>query len=154
MTGPADLTVHATCVVIGEAGILIRGRSGAGKSTLGLRLIATAFGRDRFAALVADDRVALAARGGRLVARPVTPLAGWLEVRGSGIVRLAHEPACRVRLVVDLMDDPARLPDPDGLTAEILGVRLPRCVPPDRHAAESVVALRFRGTDDTIMTEV
>ena len=32
-------TVHATCVVIGEAGVLLRGPSGSGKSTLARRLV-------------------------------------------------------------------------------------------------------------------
>lgn len=151
---PSGSTVHATCVVAGEAGILIRGASGAGKSTLALRLIAGALDRDRFVRLVADDRVALAARGGRLIARPVAPLAGLLEVRGTGILGLAYEPACLVRLVVDLLADPPRLPDRHDLTAEILGIRLPRCMPPDRLSAESAVALRIRVQDDTFMTEV
>src|SRR5690606_32729552 len=71
-------TIHATCVALGDTGILLRGRSGSGKSDLALRLI------DGGALLVADDRVALSLEGGRVIARPPAALAGYLEVRGVG----------------------------------------------------------------------
>src|SRR5215212_9422518 len=99
------MRIHATCVVIGEAGILIRGASGAGKSSLAGAL------PGRFGRLVGDDRVEIAALNGRLVARPVKPIEGRLELRGLGIVGLAHEPAAVVRLVVDCAAEaPARPP--------------------------------------------
>ena len=84
------MRIHATCVVIGEAGILIRGASGAGKSSLARALLAGAALAGRFGRLVGDDRVEIAALNGRLVARPVKPIEGRLEVRGVGIVGLAH----------------------------------------------------------------
>ena len=37
---PLPSTIHASAVVIGETGVLIRGASGAGKSTLARSLIA------------------------------------------------------------------------------------------------------------------
>ena len=46
------------------------GKTGTGKSTLALALIALASQAGRFARLVADDRVELVAKGGRLLARP------------------------------------------------------------------------------------
>ena len=64
MTAP---TVHATAIVIGETGVLIRGRSGSGKSSLALALVARVRLAGGFAAFVADDRVALAPAGGRSV---------------------------------------------------------------------------------------
>ena len=55
---PAGWTaLHATAVVVGESGVLLRGPSGAGKSSLALALIWAARERAGFAALVADDRV-------------------------------------------------------------------------------------------------
>ena len=64
-----------------------------------------------FARLVGDDRIALAAAHGRLLARPAQALAGLIEVRGLGIRRLAHEPVAVVGLVVDLAGPEAeRLP--------------------------------------------
>ncbi|MFL4972164.1 MAG: HPr kinase/phosphorylase, partial [Microvirga sp.] len=87
------MRIHATCVVIGEAGILIRGASGSGTSSLAGALLAGAALAGRFGRLVGDDRVEIAVLNGRLVARPVKPIEGRLEVRGIGIVALAHEPA-------------------------------------------------------------
>ena len=48
---------------------------------------------------------------GRLLARPAEALAGLIEVRGVGILRLAHEASAVVGLVVDLAAaDAERLP--------------------------------------------
>ena len=86
-------TVHASAVLVGARAVLIRGPSGAGKSRLALELIEAArAGYLLFARLVADDRVHLEAVGGRLLVRPAEALAGLIEVRGVGILRLAHEP--------------------------------------------------------------
>ena len=78
------LTVHAACVVLGEAGVLIRGESGAGKSSLALGLIEAAPAHGLFGALVADDRVRITCAHGRLVARPHPAIAGRIELRGLG----------------------------------------------------------------------
>ena len=96
-------TVHASAVLVGARAVLIRGPSGAGKSRLALDLIeAGRAGRLRFARLVGDDRVHLESAGGRLLVRPAAALAGLIEVRGVGILRLDHEPCAVVGLVVDL----------------------------------------------------
>lgn len=119
--------VHASCAVVGETGILIRGASGTGKSTLARRLVEAARRDGRHAALVADDRVRLAAAGGRLVGRPVPAIAGLLEVRGLGILRTPYEPAARIRLVVDCLTAlPERMPEDADLWATVEGIRLPR----------------------------
>ncbi|MFD1704302.1 HPr kinase/phosphorylase [Methylopila henanensis] len=120
------MTEHATCVVVGDAGVLIRGRSGAGKSSLALELLDRAERDGRFARLVADDRVTLSVHGGRLVAAPPAALAGLIEIRGVGIVRRACLPGAVVRLVVDLVEVPERLPPDEALSASIGGVALPR----------------------------
>lgn len=126
MSGRAT-TLHAGCVVIGEAGILIRGASGAGKSQLALRLIDDAERRGLHARLVADDRVRLSRHAERLVARPHPAIAGLVELRGVGLAAMPYAPAAVVRLVVDLVPEaPERLPDPQALEAEILGIVLPR----------------------------
>ena len=119
--------VHATVVAVGEAGILIRGASGCGKSTLALALITLAAQAGRFARLVADDRVELAATGGRLVARPVAPLEGIIERRGLGLTPEPHTGAVVIRLIVDLAaDEPARMPEPEDLVDSLAGIDLPR----------------------------
>jgi HPr kinase/phosphorylase len=121
--------IHATALVIGEAGILIRGPSGAGKSRLALEIIAEATRRGLFAQLVGDDRVAIEARAGRLIARGHPTIAGQIESRGEGIVDLAYESSVVVRLVLDLggaaEPSPPRFPLPDARTA-LKGLFLPQ----------------------------
>ena len=121
-------TVHASAVLVGTRAVLIRGPAGTGKSRLALALIdAGRAGRLRFARLVADDRVELAAAGGRLIASAPENIRGLLEVRGLGVRRLAAEPRAVVGLVVDLQAaDAERLPAGAALSAEINGITLPR----------------------------
>lgn len=110
------------------AGVLLLGPPGAGKSEMVLRLMDHGF------VLVADDRVEI--NDG--FARPAHGLAGLLEVRGLGILRLPHLPLARLRLAVVLgaaperLPTPARHPDPD----------LPLiALDPARPAAARIVAL-------------
>jgi HPr kinase/phosphorylase len=120
-------TVHASAVLVGTRAVLIRGASGVGKSRLALELIESARrGSLLFARLVGDDRVHLQAAGGRLLVHSVEALAGLIEVRGVGIVRLPYEPSAVVGLVVDLAADAERLPDAKERQAVLEGVSLPR----------------------------
>ncbi len=127
MTGSAA-TVHASAVLVGARAVLIRGPSGSGKSQLVLDLIeAGRVGALVFSRLVADDRVHLEAVGGRLLARPAEALAGLIEVRGIGLLRVAQEPCAVVGLVVDLAAaDAERLPDSAQRKTQIDGVELSR----------------------------
>jgi serine kinase of HPr protein (carbohydrate metabolism regulator) len=124
--------VHAVALVVGEHGLLIRGASGSGKSTLASGLVAEARRADRFGRLVADDTVGLAARGGRLVARAHPLTAGLAERRGVGIVEVAHEAACVVRLVVDLVDaaETIRLPELRDASVMLIGITVSRLAVP------------------------
>jgi serine kinase of HPr protein (carbohydrate metabolism regulator) len=121
---PQTACLHASCVALDGEAVLIRGASGSGKSALALRLI------DAGGVLVADDRTIVTAGSGpdgRLRASAPAAIAGRLEVRGLGIVRLAHAPA-PVGLIVDLAPAAAidRMPAPDDLMHELCGTRLPR----------------------------
>ncbi len=137
---PGETTLHATCIVLGEDGILIRGASGSGKSSLALDLIARTTLAKRFARLVSDDRVHLSGHSGRLVARAVASIAGRVEIRGIGIVEVPHEAACILRLVIDLDEAPPRMPATDTRRADILGVSLPRLTV-DPNAARRILDL-------------
>lgn len=130
--GAPPASVHGTCVLVGASGVLLRGASGAGKSRVADLLVSAARGRGRFAAHVADDRVVVRTGAGRLLARAPEALAGLWERRGEGIVPIVAERAAVLRLVVDLLpaQDIERLPPPDDLSAEILGIRLARLVFP------------------------
>jgi HPr kinase/phosphorylase len=137
-------SVHASAVLAGPRAVLIRGPSGSGKSRLALDLIeAPSTGLLPFSRLIGDDRVHLEPAGGRLLVRPAEALAGLIEVRGVGVLRLPYEPCGVVRLVVDLAAmDAERLPQDVGRKAEIEGVMLPRlAVAAGQPALPSVLAL-------------
>jgi HPr kinase/phosphorylase len=143
MTIPSG-TQHASAVLVGARAVLIRGPSGSGKSRLAYDLIeAGSTGTLRFARLVADDRVHLEAANGRLLARPAEALAGLIELRGVGLLRMPHEPSAVVGFVVDLgAADAARLPAPDRRQTEVDGITLPRlAVALDDAALPKVLAL-------------
>ncbi|MGH6888756.1 MAG: HPr kinase/phosphorylase [Rhizomicrobium sp.] len=101
------INVHATCVLLGDAGgpfgaptdagILLTGESGSGKSDLALRLIANG------AILVADDRCDLFVAGDQLRARAPRPLRGQMEIRGIGIMPMQFREEATIRLVVRLV---------------------------------------------------
>jgi HPr kinase/phosphorylase len=123
------LSLHATAVVVGEAGLLIRGRSGRGKSALALALLALCSSRGLFARLIGDDRVAVEARHGRLLVTGASRISGLIERRGFGLEPTRSEPRAVARLLVDLLDrgrKVPRLPDTDEQTIELSGVTLPR----------------------------
>jgi serine kinase of HPr protein (carbohydrate metabolism regulator) len=151
---PEGTTVHGTCVVVGEDGILIRGEPGSGKSTLAREIVERASEAGRFARLVSDDRTRLAARHGRLVAGAVAAIAGRLEVRGIGIVRVAHEPGAVVRLVVDLVPgEPPRLPEPADGSVTLCGISVPRLRGRLGPGLCGLVLERRSGFRDTLVTE-
>ena len=111
--------IHATCVANDNTAILLHGPPGCGKSDLALRLI------DDGAVLIADDRVDLSVREGRLIASAPQQIAGLLEVRGIGIVRLDYAREGIVELAFELVSPEKvdRLPSP--ATWEQLGVSIP-----------------------------
>ena len=121
-------TVHASCVSFGGRGILIRGASGAGKSRLAHILILRGPLYGFEAKLVADDRVAVNVEDGALIGRPPEPLAGLLEVRGLGLIRLPYLPQTRLDLVLDLRAEGEipRLPTAEDCEIGLNGVTLPR----------------------------
>lgn len=118
--------MHASCVVLGENGVLVLGVSGSGKSTLARLLVEAARRDGGFARLVGDDAVTVTAANGRLVARPHPAVAGLHEMRGLGLRAVAHEPAVVVRLVVEIGEAAERLPEPDALATTLVGVTVPR----------------------------
>jgi len=131
----AHVWLHASCVQLDGVGVVLLGASGVGKSDLALRLI------DAGALLVADDQLRVECGPNGLLGRAAETLAGLLEVRGLGIVRL---PYCRVSplgLVVELDAEPApRLPELSTYT--LLGIRL-RHLRLDPRQASAVAKVRL-----------
>ncbi|WP_375270454.1 HPr kinase/phosphorylase [Sphingomonas sp.] len=97
--------VHATTVAINDHGVMLIGASGAGKSDLALRLI------DRGATLVSDDYTGVARHGETLVATAPATIAGQIEIRGVGIVAVPFTSTIVVKMVVELGDEVARMPE-------------------------------------------
>ena len=95
------LRLHGTCVARDGAGVLLLGPPGAGKSDLAFRLLARGF------QLVADDQVLIE----HVIASAPVPLAGLLEVRGLGILRVPHQESAQLALTVEL-GEAERLPHP------------------------------------------
>lgn len=133
---------HATVVVVGRCGILIRGPSGSGKSMLALRIIDAAATCGLFAALVADDQAWLERAGDRLVATVPAAIAGLVEIRGFGPAAIDHEPAAVVDRVVTLVAPDAAPRVEEGASATVLGLALPELVMGQRGdaAARAVLA--------------
>jgi HPr kinase/phosphorylase len=123
--------VHGTCVALGGKGVLLLGGSGAGKSDLALRLIHDG------AVLVADDRVVLTVKASKLAASAPTTIAGLIEVRGLGILKLPVR-AATLALAVQLGDEGPRLPGEDRWTPEGLKAApsLPLLYLDGRHASD------------------
>lgn len=105
--GAEDMApVHASCVALDGAGLLILGPSGSGKSGLALDLMA------RGAALVADDRVRLRREGDSVMADVPETIRGRIEARGVGILNAQAAGPVPLTLVVDLgASETARLPE-------------------------------------------
>lgn len=145
-------SLHATCLVLGEAGVLIVGGSGTGKTSLATALIDDAQRRGAFARLVADDRVRLTASGGRLLARPHPAIAGQVERRFGGIADTVHEPAVTLRLVLDLSGTGAqRLPDAPASRADYCGISLP-CLRLPAVAPGEIPVSNLRAAMDLVRT--
>ena len=145
--------IHASCVVVGEAGVLIRGPSASGKSALARELILGAPRAARFARLVGDDRIRIANRNGRLLASALPAVAGKLEARGLGVLTMPYERSAIVRLVVDcLTEDPPRLPAKGDRHVTLCGVDLPRIAARITPGLPAILLLRLADPGDTLMT--
>ena len=113
------LLIHATAVAIEGEAILLRGASGSGKSDLALRLI------DGGARLVADDQSELVRRGERIIVRAPPALAGLIEIRGLGIIRLDALPEAPLGLIADIAAPQAIERLPPAAAEEVLGIAVP-----------------------------
>jgi len=138
-------TVHASCIVTGTVGMLVRGGSASGKSSLCDLLVETARARGHYASWVSDDRTVLFSREGRLMARPAAGLEGRFEIRGLGIVAAAFQPVAGIDLVADLVpaSDLDRMPEAPITPQTIEAVSVPSCRLRQDSPAEAIRRLRW-----------
>lgn len=111
--------LHASCVALDGRGVLLAGPSGVGKSDVALRLI------DGGAELVSDDQTELRLAGASVVASPPPALAGLIEVRSIGLMRLPSWSEAQIALYVELAgpeEKLERLPEPSSV--ELLGQKI------------------------------
>mgnify|MGYP001169931138 FL=1 len=97
--------LHGTAISIGGHAVLIMGESGSGKSDLALRLI------DRGAILISDDVVFLETRDNAPILTVAPNIVGKIEVRGVGIFDVNFIASAPLRLIVQFIDAPDRLPE-------------------------------------------
>jgi len=124
------VNIHATGLVLGKTGLILRGISGAGKSLLALELLDEWEARGLPAKLVSDDRVEVEATPRGLVMHAPQNIGGLIELRGRGIVTRPYLSKATLHLVVDLVDAVERMVEEDQLVTAIEGVTLARCPVP------------------------
>ena len=129
--------LHATAISYQGMGCLILGASGTGKSRLAADALMLG------AKLIADDQVRLMSSNGFVVAASVPELAGLLEMRNFGLIRVADTDTAsphNLHLVVELdAQSDVRLPEPE--MRSFLGIDLPflRLPPVPRSSASALL---------------
>ena len=122
--------IHATGLVLGGIGLILRGPPGSGKSLLALDLLDQWEARGLEAMLVSDDRVEIIAADAALRMRPAPNIEGLIELRGRGIVRRPFSADAPLHLVIDLVETLERMLEDDALVTELFGVTLARAPVP------------------------
>jgi HPr kinase/phosphorylase len=114
----AGQTIHATAVSVNGYGVLLIGPSGSGKSDLALRLI------DRGAVLICDDCVIVNSSTPAPTLEAAPNIAGMIELRGIGILKLPFVDNIPLRLCAILGKEPERMPYKDAVY-NIAGTDIP-----------------------------
>ena len=124
------VNIHATGLVLGKTGLILRGVPGAGKSLLALELIDEWEARGLPAKLVSDDRIDIEAGPKGLTMTAPKAIEGLIELRGRGIVSRPFVSTAPLNLVVDLVDEVQRMVEEDALVTNLEGISIARCPVP------------------------
>ncbi len=124
------VNIHATGLVLGKTGLILRGVPGAGKSLLALELLDEWEARGLEAKLVSDDRIDIEAGPKGLTMSAPKAIEGLIELRGRGIVSRPFVRSAALHLVVDLVDEVERMVEEDALVTILEGISIARCPVP------------------------
>lgn len=104
--------VHGTAISVGGRGLIFIGPSGIGKSMMAFNCLTIARRAGVSSALIADDQVFLTPQEDRIIATCPPSIAGLMELRGSGIVKMDHVQSVALDLAVQPVSGPGaeRLP--------------------------------------------
>lgn len=130
--------LHASAVQFEGLGLLLIGDSGAGKSDLLLRLM------DAGGTLIADDQAIMQQDRGTLYARAPDRLAGLVEIRGVGIIRMpTYLQQAPIQFVFQLVkqNEVERLPEHQPMVIEGLSLPCIRLFPFEVSALAKIRAL-------------
>lgn len=116
---PRPETVHASAVAVDGRGLLIFGAAGSGKTGLVLELLALG------ATLIADDRTELHPDGAGVAMRAPEAIAGLVEIRGAGILRVAERGASAPLWLAADLDRSASGRMPPRRSRRLCGVETP-----------------------------
>jgi serine kinase of HPr protein (carbohydrate metabolism regulator) len=122
--------IHATGLVLGSTGVMLRGPSGSGKSLLALELMDEWESRGLQSWLIADDRLNIEVSDGALIMHAPASIEGLIELRGRGIVSRPFLRQARIDLVVDLVPEFERMVEEDHLQIDLHGILITRCPVP------------------------
>ena len=110
--------MHASCVDVNGAGVLIVGRSGSGKSSLAINLLALG------STLVADDQCEIVRKNNRFRISKPASLPKSIEIRGIGLVSVPMVNETSLDWVVNMDEvEKERMPTPQF--TKIGGFRVP-----------------------------
>ncbi|MEO1562678.1 MAG: serine kinase [Pseudomonadota bacterium] len=130
--------IHGSAVAVDGKAALILGVSGSGKSSLVAEIMS------RGGTLIGDDQVVLSGVAHPIV-KPAPQLAGLLELRGIGLVRVPFQERAPLYLCVNLDVAPdGRMPD--RCTITVLGKQLPLINAQGLQNVAASVILTLRGT--------
>ena len=126
MAGEAT-NIPATAIVIGTTGLLFLGPSGSGKSTLAFSCLTAARPLGLAASLIADDRVLITEQNGSVLAKCPPSIAGLMEIRYTGIVRMPYISEGEMHFAIRPVDPESaeRLPPEDEQVDISDSIRLP-----------------------------
>lgn len=119
MNERGSIVMQATSVAIAGRALMIEGPPGSGKSSLALALI------DRGAQLIGDDAVTLSCVGATIMVAPPPNIAGLIEVRGIGLIKVPLARPALLALILTLGGPHGdRLPDKPAQRS-IMGCTIP-----------------------------